>query len=163
MKTPIPVDRITVALLITALLASTAGAAVVLSQNPNEPNDGQDNATSIAPGQQVDAAIESDDIDWYSVDGVERGQSVEAAFSLDTNASEGVILSVYDPNGTRLDVPSRIVEPGESVAAGTIAERSGTYYVEVYPLTDAAGGYSLEFSVTDTDDFEPNQNWEVAT
>lgn len=144
MKTPIPGDRLAVVLLITTLLASTAGATVVLAEDTNEPNDEQDSATPIDLGQQVDAGITTGDRDWYGVDGIQRGQSVEATLSVDENASDGMYVALYDLSGDSVSGVPTYVGPGETGTASAVVERSDLYYVQVSPPPDGATGqYTL--------------------
>lgn len=145
-----------VLLVVAVLVVSTVPATVALAQiGESEPNDGQSTATPITVDEAVEGEITSEDEDWFSLDGVQAGQSVEVSASVPTD-SDGLYAYLYGPDG--YTGSGQYVDPGETAELGAIAELTGTYYVRLYASGTDTGSYSFEVASSETDEYEPNEN-----
>jgi hypothetical protein len=142
------------------LVVSAAGVALAASEQ--EPNDSRSDAQAISTGETVTGEITQDDQDWFAFE-ADRGEAIILTITTESNPDSGDLSASIDgPNGENIDSES-VIEPGSTAELGGIAERSGTYYVEMSNRIDGTNGYSLEVETQQTDDFEPNQNQENAT
>ena len=152
--------RVAVLLVVAVLIVSTLPATVALAQiGETEPNDEQSAATPITIGEAVEGEIATGDTDWFGLDGVEAGESVEVTMSVPTG-SDRLFAYLYGPNG--YITGSGYVDPGETADFGSIAVQSGTYYVTVDATGEETGTYSFEVTTVGTDEFEPNQQQSTA-
>jgi uncharacterized protein involved in high-affinity Fe2+ transport len=118
-------------------LARTGFTAYQIAES--EPNDGRGNATDIDTNAEVTGELAPGDIDWYAFDATENERyTVEFGRLNDTGVSA---LVLYGPNGDSLD--SRYVKGDTPASIVEVAERSGTYYVQVVNVENGAGSYTL--------------------
>lgn len=125
------------------LSASTAAA---LAASESEPNDACANANPIDLDTDVGGTLESAGVDWYSVD-LSAGDEVDVLF--DRVPSTGVTnVVLYGPDCTFLTL--RQVGTDQQIGLSLTAEESGTHYVEVADVEEAAGDYAVRVDTGQT-------------
>ena len=173
-----PLIQIIVVLTAVFLIASVIPTGITAQQEPagSEPNDSPENAvrlnfesTSFEGVSEAELGGFSnqssparfgpgDQEDWYAFD-VEAGQAIR--FWGYTSRVSGIQGNLIGPSGRVLANNSFW---NENTAHGTVAEESGTYYIQVQNESDAITpiSYELTVQVTDSDSFEPNDDLDAA-
>jgi hypothetical protein len=125
-----------------------------------EPNDAFTGATPVDAGEYDDPRIVDGESDYYVVQ-LERHDRLTAAIDFD-HVRGDLDLALYGPDRQELDA-SISTSDGERVAI--TADRSGTYYLEVYGYRNAASPYDLSVATerVENDALEPNDRRATAT
>jgi hypothetical protein len=125
-----------------------------------EPNERLENATAIVAGPTRNRTITTGDEDWYAINAT-RGEAIEVVGTRPAGTSGDIGFSLYDPSGQRID-SRQSAGPGESTSLGTVAETTGTYYIDVVE-NFGTGSYNLTVTKPANDAFEPNEDPSNAT
>jgi hypothetical protein len=121
----------------------TTGSPPPAPDDPNEPNDGFANATSIQPGEYSGLSITTGDIDFYAVN-LSVGDVVEAEINF-SQAEGDLDLLFVDPNG---NIAAFSVTATDNENVSSIAAESGTYYLVVLGFGNASASYNLSLNVS---------------
>ncbi|QPV63634.1 pre-peptidase C-terminal domain-containing protein [Halosimplex litoreum] len=127
-----------------------------------EPNDGFDNATTLAEGRYDDLDLAGSELDYYAV---ELNDSEQITFSTE-GASQGLRLRMFGPDRVT-ELRSARGEAGSfnepDVSVTYTANQNGTFYFELDSRTDRSTAYSVSAQKVDrTDEFEPNDEFASA-
>jgi hypothetical protein len=154
--------RLTAVLLLVLILVVLASVpTIVAAVTEEEPNDTYEEAQSIQPGTEVQGTIATGgDTDWFAVT-VNEGETINVTGSV-APGDDPVTFRLYTAEGAKNGNGLTATTLGqESESLGTTVRDSGTYYVE---MTGGSGAdYSFTVETYETDDFEPNEDFENAT
>ena len=126
----------------------------------SEPNDTQQNATSVALGTRIDGTLETSDSDWYALE-LSSGQRMAVTFQRSPQTGVTAVIA-YDADGEFSNL--RYVSTDEAVTFEVTAETTGTYHVQVVDTQSSDGAYTLSLeSASETESTETDSGTETPT
>jgi len=159
-------DNMKTKIYIVSLLLIAAGINFSFGQDPYEPNNTYETATSVTCGEQISAYIQiNGDVDWYEIEMEESGVLEVAVTSVPDELDLNVEIHQVINNALTLIADDRVnAAPGDNVFSNAVVN-AGTYLIKVHVDWDNASSdsdpYEMALTCT-TNALELNQIYEEA-